>query len=164
MAENEYLIFLKFATTRLYIIFDDVSIPIDTSDSSVSYATDVSLNGGVDYLGAEMTQLAPYIEVDVQLSGIAASQVTDQRLAGFKDLTDRWLRKNMEEAGGLDVSVTAVAAADSMDVDDDERRMLNLNADGSWTTRALLSTGSSTTITFRLYSSPQVTLNVRAGA
>ena len=164
--EMDFVPFVRFTTSTVYLEFEDLDMQSTDEDSTDSYSVDVSLNGGITYIGNTVQREAAYIEMTMKLGGLDYSLLGDEEQAGFKEVlnataynttdgctsTSRCSRYRRTIAD-LDVSITSISDASTSSR---RRRQLEVSALGedlqSLPPHRML-TSAATEITFRLYSS-----------
>ena len=82
--EMNYVPFVRFSTSTVYLVFEDVGMESSDDSSTDSYSVDVSLNGGDAYIGATVQQAAAHIQMTIDLVGVASADVGEHAQAGFK--------------------------------------------------------------------------------
>ena len=182
--EMNYVPFVRFSTSTVYLVFEDVGMESSDDSSTDSYSVDVSLNGGDTYIGATVQQEAAHIQMSMELVGLDSADVGEQAQAGFKAVlnatsynqTNGRFRRTV---GDLSIAITDIS--DSTDSRRRRQRQRRLEAEVSpggespesleglgdglslpsaSRRRELSTSSSSTSITFRLYSSSAQTVDV----
>ena len=159
--ELDTMPFVRFQTSTVYLRFEDVAITSSDDQVTDTYSVDVSLDGGATYIANSVQQEAAFIQMSLELGGLDAASVGDAEQAGVRAVLNTTTYNQTGRVGRLSVSITAVeeGAGDAGDVDDgDGVSSRRLDSVVPLHHRRLAST--STTITFRLYSSPAQAVDV----
>ena len=188
--EMDYVPFVRFSTSTVYLVFEDVGMETSDDSSTDSYSVDVSLDGGDTYIGATVQQMAAHIEMTMELVGLNFADVGEHAQAGFKAVLNATTYNQTSgrfrrTVGDLSVAIKAVsdstvaprrrqrqrrleaeiwAAGESFEGHEDIEKFEGL-ASGrlprpALRRRALSTSSTSTSITFRLYSSSTQTVDV----
>ena len=179
--EMDYVPFVRFSTSTVCLVFEDVGMETTDDSSTDSYSVDVSLDGGDTYIGATVQQAAVYIEMTMELVGLNFADVGEHAQAGFKAVLNA---TTYNQTSGRfrrtvgDLSVAIKDVSDSTVARRRRQRQRRLEAE-IWAAgesfeglasgrlprpasrrRGLLTSSTSASITFRLYSSSTQTVDV----
>ena len=188
--EMNYVPFVRFSTSTVYLVFEDVGMESSDDSSTDSYSVDVSLNGGDAYIGATVQQAAAHIQMTIDLVGVASADVGEHAQAGFKavlnattynqtsgrfhhmvgdhsvvitdveDLTDSRRRRQRQRRLKAEVWARGDSFESIEDVEEFEGLAGGRSLRSAAHRRELSSSSTSTAITFRLYSSSTQTVDV----
>lgn len=164
LQEMDAIPFVRLSTDTVYLEFADVDLQSSDTGSTDSYSVDISLNGGITYIGSTVKREVAYIEMTMELGGLDSSEVGDEEQDGFKEALGSVLYNatggRFWPIGDLDVSIMSVTAASSSS----RRHMLEMPVLGEGLVglppphRQLSSTA--TEITFRLFDSKNRSVDV----